>query len=203
VNPIRTRGWGPLLALVVTVLLGPLGGWATAPARAQDPASECVADGGIYVHVLEQGAELMAGCSHAQTGMARLLEFTTVQTAGQGFVCQIDGRPDQCVGRPAGDEPYWSYWWWRDGEWQYANIGASYRGVPGSVEAWHYSVGEPPPFAPGDLPAANGNPDQASDPAARTADDASPGWLPTVITAVVLVAAGGGYLIWRRSRAGR
>ncbi|MDI9629169.1 MAG: hypothetical protein QM286_11610 [Acidobacteriota bacterium] len=202
-NPTRTRGrvLRMQIALLFAVTLGLLAGPTAVVARAQDPASECLADGGIYVYVFEQGTELLAGCSHAQTGLARLLELTAVQTAGQGFICQIDGRPDRCVATPAGDEPYWNYWWWRDGQWVYANIGASYRGVPGSIEAWHFSVSAPPPVSPGDTQPSTATPTEAAPPAV---DDGGglPGWAPTVITVAVIAAGGAGYALWRRKSRG-
>ena len=203
----RTRAGtvAALLAVLLPMVLALLAGPGTAQARAQDPASECVADGQIYVLVFEQGTELAAGCTQGQTGLARLLELTTVQTAGQGFLCQIGGRPDRCIATPVGEEPYWNYWWWRDGQWVYANIGASYRGVPGSVEAWHFSVGEPPPYLPQTAPA-----DQPPSPA--TADQTVaptpinqaglPDWAPTAITAALFAFAGAAYLTQRRKPSG-
>ena len=68
---VRTRGLALRLwiATLSAVTLGLLAGPSAATARAQDPASECLADGGIYVDVFEQGTELVAGCTHAQTGV--------------------------------------------------------------------------------------------------------------------------------------
>jgi len=212
-----------LLAVLLPMVLALLAGPGTAQARAQDPASECVADGQIYVLVFEQGTELAAGCTQGQTGLARLLELTTVQTAGQGFLCQIGGRPDRCIATPVGEEPYWNYWWWRDGQWVYANIGASYRGVPGSVEAWHFSVGEPPPYLPqtasADQPPSPATADQPPSPAAAdqppspaAADQTVaptpisqaglPDWAPTAITAALFAFAGAAYLTQRRKPRG-
>lgn len=201
-NPVRAVLLAALLAFGLLA--------APASARAQDPVAECLSGGGIYLYVHDQSAEVLAGCSHAETALARLLELTTVQTIGQGFICQIDGRPERCVNTPGGTDPYWSFWWWRDGQWQYANIGASYRGTPGSIEAWHYSPGEPPPV----LPAADASPlpgyeisasftPAASAPATAPPDEqvGDQDWVPTAATLGVLLLAGSGYWLWRRKRA--
>ncbi len=198
-----TRVLGVLgaLGLVVGLLAGP----ASLPAVAQDPASQCRSDGGIYVYVLDQGSEVLAGCTHAETGMGRLLELTTVQTAGAGFICRIAGRPERCLATPGGDEPYWGYWWWRpsaeapEGQWQYATIGGSYKGVPGSVEAWHFSVGEQPPFQPSAVEAAVQPASEAPGPSDSTPQ--TQGWGATAPTAATVAFLGvGGYGLWRRRR---
>lgn len=193
------------LLLVLGLSTGPI-----APAAAADPASDCIADGGIYVYVFDQDAKVVEGCTHADTGLGRLLELTSVQTTGSGFICQIAGLPDRCVGNPAGEDPYWGYWWWRDEQWRYATIGGSYRGVSGSIEAWHFSPGEPPSMTPAASAPASAAPEQTSpatppasppasaDPAADTAGP--PGWANTAITIVAVGALVLGYGLLRRPR---
>lgn len=198
----RKRAWSLIATLLL--VLGLAAGPSAAAIAAPDPASDCTDAGGIYVYVIDQGTRVLEGCTHAETGLGRLLELTTVQTAGQGFVCQIDGKPQRCVANPAGDEPYWSYWWWREDQWRYATIGASYRGIPGSIEAWHFSPGEPPPMLP---------PGQVvtQDSVEPTPPSASPSSAPgqagtgrggglTAITVVVITAAGLGYGLWYRKQ---
>ncbi|MGI5952317.1 MAG: hypothetical protein ACOX61_10815 [Brooklawnia sp.] len=190
-------GWRIVLAALVAVV-GLLVSPATA--AADEPLPDC--PDGTYVYVVEQGSLVTQGCSEGETAMARLLELTTVQTVGQGFVCQLDGRPERCESPAGGDAPYWSYWWWRDGEWAYATIGASHRGEPGSIEAWHYAPGEPPPFAAGQGGSAETS--QPPAPASPEPDEGGlPGWAPTAITIGVLGVAGLGYAGWQRSRKGR
>lgn len=200
------------LGRVVAALLATLvavAGLAVGPAAASadDAAPEC--PNGIYVYVIEQDEILVEGCSQAETAMARLLDLTTVQTVGQGFICQIADRPDSCEKQPGGDEPYWSFWWWRDGAWVYATVGGSFKGEPGSIEAWHFAPGVPPTTTPGQ--SAGSSPGASPAPAAThgrpaepdpttDADGGLPSWAPTAITAAVIALAGLGYFVWYRNR---
>lgn len=191
------------LRLLLAVLVTTVGLLAGAPASAQQTGPDCAE--GSYVYVVYEGQAVVEGCGQAETAMGRLLELTTVQTAGQGFICQLAGHPDNCEGRPSGDQPYWSYWWWRDGEWVYATVGASYKGELGSIEAWHYAPGEPPQFVPAEAgaaasPAATPTPPDSSN---QADDQGLPAWAPTAITAAVLGVATLGYLGWHRSRKAR
>lgn len=202
----------PLVAtigLILGLLVAPA---ALASAEPGDPVAECVAGEGIYLYVFEQQSPVVEGCTHAETAMGRLLELTEVNTIGQGFICQIDSRPERCVNTSGGDDPYWNFWWWRDGAWVYATIGGSYPGTPGSVEAWHYSSGVEPPVTPpvGSAPGASASPAASASPNAESsaagndpepAADPMPGWLPTAITVGVLGLLAGGYLAWRRNKA--
>lgn len=199
-----------LLFATVGLVLGLIVVSAALPSSAQssDPVSECVAGEGIYLYVFEQESPVVEGCTHAETAMGRLLELTQVQTIGQGFICQIDSRPERCVNTSGGDDPYWNFWWWRDGAWVYATIGGSYPGTPGSVEAWHYSSGIEPPVTPpiGAAPGGSASPAASAPPSTEPSEpepttDQMPGWLPTAITVAVLGLLAGGYLAWRRDRA--
>lgn len=64
-------------------------------------------------------------------------------------VCRIEGQGCpandcfcQCKG--GGDCLYWSYWMMQDGQWQYAQAGASsYRVQNGDVQGWSWGIGTP------------------------------------------------------------
>lgn len=200
----------PRAAARFAIGLGVVGtlGLGVPPASAladEDPIADCLARQQIWVAVYYEGEPLAASCTEAATGFERLAEFTTVETAGQGFVCKLDGQPEVCE-IPTGDGPYWNYWWWRDGQWRYATMGGSYAGEPGSIEAWNFSAGVEPPVA-GDQATAGAATSQpsASQPGAEPSASPDPqptgglpGWAPTALTIAAVGIVGGGYALFRR-----
>lgn len=186
------------LALVCGLVLLPVGG------AAADEEADCQQAGGIYVYIFYESSQVTAGCTHAQTGYARIAELTTVAATSSGFICRIADRPETCTEPDGGTQVYWTYWWWRDDAWLYATEGGGYRGVPGSVEAWHYSAGEMPPVEP----TANGRVSPAATADTPRAAPAGSGPGPgspatTIVTLAVVLLGGLGYFIWhRRQRRG-
>jgi len=70
------------------------------------------------------------------------VRFTSYAGFGAG-VCAIDGKGCPLEGQdcfcqcPGSTCNYWSYWHWRDGRWQYSQVGAEgYQAHNGDVEGW-------------------------------------------------------------------
>ena len=194
------------VGLGVTGVLG-LGLHPVAALADDDPIADCLAQQKIWVAVYYEGEALAASCTDAATGVERLAQFTTVETAGQGFICQLAGQPEVCE-IPTGDGPYWNYWWWRDGQWRYATMGGSYAGEPGSIEAWHFSAGVEPPVAgdqppPVEMTPRPGSPASSAEPGEPPIpqpDAGLPSWAPTALTLAAVALVGGGYAVCRRRR---
>lgn len=144
---------GGLFAALVLGLLTAIGGPQARPAAADDPAAECMRSGGIYLYILYEGSLVTQGCSTANNGYQRIKQVTSAEQTG-GFVCRIAGLPAECIAPRPGLDIYWSYWWWRNGSWEYASQGGGYRGIPGTAEAWNYSAGQVPGIVPPDPQAA-------------------------------------------------
>jgi hypothetical protein len=142
------------------------------------------------------------------------LEVIANVTGAGVLVCSVEGQ-----GCPAGDclcqcqgEPctYWSYWRWRDGEWQYAGLGAAVTEVRhGEIDGWSWGPGSvtsaiaPPVVSFDEVCAA---PETAS--AAMPAQSAESGvaaervsWLPYAAFLLVALLLGGAYLWVRRRQA--
>jgi len=158
---------GGLVAAFTLGLLAAFSGPQAQPAAADDPAAECMGSGGIYVYILYEGSLVTQGCSTANTGYQRIKQVTSVEQTG-GFVCRIAGMPEKCIAPHSGMNVYWTYWWWRDGAWTYANQGGGYRGIPGTAEAWNYSAGQMPGLVPPAPQAPQPNqPEQPQQPAEK------------------------------------
>jgi len=134
------------------------------PAEAASAAS-CTTTSGVTVVVdfSPFGGQITKGCAPGApaTGLDAMTQagfsVTGTQRYGDAFVCRIDGLPtesqDPCVDTPPADA-YWAYFHALQGatSWTYSNLGAaSYQPPPGSVDAWTFGSGEPPPFAPSEV----------------------------------------------------
>jgi hypothetical protein len=113
----------------------------------------------VFVDPNQLGGEITSGCStgggkavddFAQAGYT--LEYATGTGMG-GFVCKINGRPDD--GDCTQASSYWSLWWsdGRSGKWVYSSRGVSSLQVPegGYVAfAWYQGSGRavPPDVVP-------------------------------------------------------
>lgn len=154
---------GGLFAALVLGLLTAIGGPQARPAAADDPAADCMRSGGIYLYILYEGSLVTQGCSTANNGYQRIKQVTSAEQTG-GFVCRIAGLPAECIAPRPGLDIYWSYWWWRNGSWEYATQGGGYRGIPGTAEAWNYSAGQMPGIVPPDPQAAPPEQEKAEQP---------------------------------------
>lgn len=85
------------------------------------------------------------------------VRFTGYSGFGAG-VCAIDGEGCSLEGQdcfcqcPGSTCNYWSYWHWRDGRWQYSQVGAeSFKVHDGDVEGWIWGDAKStPPTVPFD-----------------------------------------------------
>lgn len=130
-------------------------------------AAVCQRDGGVYVYAQYPGRGFVArGCTPAgESGYRHLMRLTSIKTKG-GALCQIGGVPDTCT-FDSSTTIYWSYWQWSGGSWHYSNEGGgTYTGAPGSVEAWFWGNGAPPPFTP-PAPASAAKPPAPKPPAPK------------------------------------
>jgi hypothetical protein len=129
------------------------------------PLAGCTTTTGVIVAVDLSpwaGQSIDRGCAAtvtpATTGYQALTQagFSTAgdNQDGPAFVCRIDGYPteaqDPCITTPPASA-YWSYWYAPAGQdtWSYSQFGAmSFHPTAGSVNAWSFGAGTPPPFAP-------------------------------------------------------
>lgn len=149
----RPRGWlvaalagvAALLAVPVQAVPAP-----ALPAAQAAPAPAAASCSGVWVVVAGQGTACATG--HA-TGKAALRSAGfTVTERSPGFLCRINGYPDDC--NPT-TERYWSYWqaekradgsW---GPWVYSQRGyASTKPKQGNAEGWAFGNGSSPPGSP-------------------------------------------------------
>ena len=174
---IRVPPLPTLVALVVLVALGISGVGTvvgpTAPAAA-DAIGSCSATTGVIVAVdfSPWGGNVERGCDAALTTGLDAVHAAGFVTAGDvhdgpAFVCRINSQPppaaEPCVNTPPATS-YWSYWHANAGQnaWSYSQVGAAtYRPLPGSVDAWTFgstaqggSAGEPS-FPPNAVRATN------------------------------------------------
>lgn len=142
--------------VLVLVGLAPTSASAAAVPTAPQPARQvpatagsCVSSGGVWVLVIRgDGTIVVQGCtSNPSTGAAALnaVASVTERPSEQGFVCRINGVPDQCT---TGSDwtpttPTWRYSHALPGKsWVYSNLGYTSRTPPaGSLEGWCLSPG--------------------------------------------------------------
>jgi hypothetical protein len=167
--------WSRSAALVAALMAG----WLLAPNPAPAAASSgaCPGTTGVTVVVDFQalGGGVVVRCApgsptsgfKALTGAGFSIE--EVQNV-PGFLCRIDGRPneahDPCLNTPPASA-YWSYWHApRGGNWLASQEGGKTRTPPpGSVDGWSFSDDGSPGAAspPGmDPPAASATPEPAT-----------------------------------------
>lgn len=136
---------------------------AQAASAGADPIGECTTTSGeiVVVDFARWGGNIERGCATPlSTGYAALQEagFTTAgdEYDGPAFICRIDDDPppskDPCITTPPASA-YWSYWHADAGQqiesWTPSQLGAmTYQPPPGSVDAWVFGDGSPPPFLP-------------------------------------------------------
>lgn len=149
----RPRGWlVATLAGVVALLAAPVPAVPALalPAAQAAPAPAAASCPGVWVVVAGQGT---ACATRHATGKAALRSAGfTVTERSPGFLCRINGHPDDC--NPT-TERYWSYWqaekradgsW---GPWVYSQRGyASTKPTKGNAEGWAFGDGSTPPGSP-------------------------------------------------------
>lgn len=127
----------PCLALI-SAFVFPSTAWAETPVEA------CQRQGGIYLYLSEHQQLFAEGCTSSQgtTAADRINQISSAVLLPTGWLCQIDGRPDRCDAPTPNTWTYWTFWWAQGTDyWVYAEVGASYAGIPGTVEAWNYGDG--------------------------------------------------------------
>ena len=150
---------------------------AQAASAGADPIGECTTTSGeiVVVDFARWGGNIERGCATPlSTGYAALQEagFTTAgdEYDGPAFICRIDDDPppskDPCITTPPASA-YWSYWHADAGQqiesWTPSQLGAmTYQPPPGSVDAWVFGDGSPPPFLPSSVRANNSAPTEPS-----------------------------------------
>lgn len=162
---------------------------APTPARAAGCTAPEVA---VLVDLSHWGGSERLGCvswRSSLTGLSALegagFSPTGTNQYGLSFICRIDGYPkagapdhETCAQTPPKDK-YWSYWHAdaRQSSWTYSTLGvASYHPHAGSVDAWTFGGGSPPPVSPSAvLPTAGSGPvsQHATSTKAATAHSAS------------------------------
>lgn len=136
---------------------------------APDPLIRCAAD-------FERGSGLdaLAEAGVQTEGVA--------SSAGDAFICRIDGEPSASTDLSASGEPgyredcldippttaHWSYWYVEAGRWIESDLGARSRQVTkGGTEGWSYTLGEgpnrPPAVAPDGVGHTSPEPADSSD----------------------------------------
>lgn len=184
-------------AIAIAALSLPL-----ATAHAAEP-DDCVADGNVWV-VVQHEAGTTGGCAtEFADGFEVLTSAGIPHLAEGGFMTTIDGEP-----QAPGAEDWWSYWTATPGDdgslaWESYEVGpGDARPEGGSVEGWrlaHSFTEQAPPPEVQNLGDAAGQDPAASD--EDTDEAGSPVGLLVGVGAVVLVAAVGGVVLWRRRRA--
>lgn len=198
------RGWLILLGLLLAPLLlatrlqGDEPNQAALVARLDDERVEtrCVtfADETISGHALLERSGL---------------EYVVDATSAGVFVCSVEGQgcpANDCRCECRGDPCiYWSYWRLREGEWQYASVGATLTEVRnGDVEGWSWGPGSvtaaiPPPavtfeeVCTDDVAAPVAQAGEAAE-----SDGAATSWLPYAAFVLVALLLGGAFLWVRR-----
>ncbi|TDT34497.1 hypothetical protein [Naumannella halotolerans] len=126
---------------------------------APDPLIRCAAD-------FESGSGLdaLAEAGVPAEGVA--------SSAGDAFVCRIDGQPSASTDLSASGKPgyredcldippttaHWSYWYVEAGRWIESDLGARSRQVTkGGTEGWSYTLGEGPNRPPAVAPDGGGH----------------------------------------------
>lgn len=138
------------------------------------------------------------------------LDFVVNASSAGVFVCSVEGRGCpandclcECQGEPC---TYWSYWRLREGEWQYAGVGAAITEVrDGDVEGWSWGPGSvtsaiAPPVVTfneicAETPAAPAAQASQTAPVIRGPEN---GWLPYAAFAAIALLLGGAFLWVRR-----
>jgi hypothetical protein len=137
-----------------------------------------------------------------------------VDASGAGvMVCSIagEGCPAsnclcECQGEPC---TYWSYWRWRDDEWQYAGLGASVTQIAhGDVDGWSWGPGSvtsaiaPPAASFDEVCAAGATVAQGTAAGATDAgDEGAIVWLPYALFLLFIALLGGAYVLLPRRKA--
>jgi len=147
-----------------------------------------------------------------ETGVAALqnagIEITGSQKYGLAVACRLDGKPgpesESCAGMPSA-KAYWSYWQAPDGgTWTAAQTGASTSNpAAGGFEGWSYAHTKSANDLP--QPPRVAQVRKAAAPATTSSNDggsAFPWGLLLGGVAIVVIGAAGGFVAWRRKRAG-
>jgi hypothetical protein len=146
-----------------------------------DPIGECTTTAGeiVVVDLAPWRGDVERGCAAIlTTGYAALYTagFTTAgdEYDGPAFICRINNDPPTKASPPEPEDPcittpppsaYWSYWHADAGQntWTPSQLGAmTYQPPPGSVDAWVFGDGSPPPFLPRSVRANNSAPTEPS-----------------------------------------
>lgn len=196
------RGW-LLLALLLLPLL------VAARLQGDEPNQAALVvrldDERVETRCVSFAEETLSGQALLErSGLAYVVDATSAGV----FVCSVEdqGCPAsdcrcQCRGEPC---VYWSYWRLREGEWQYASVGATLTEVrDGDVQGWSWGPGSvtaaiaPPAVTFEEVCAA-----PAAAPAVQAAERAESGdttvnWLPYGAFVLVVLLLGGA-LLWLR-----
>lgn len=194
--------------LLLGLLLAPL----LLAARLQDDPNQAA----LVVRVDDERAETrcVAFAEETISGHELLqrsgLDFVVNASSAGVFVCSVEGQGCpasdclcECQGEPCS---YWSYWRLREGEWQYAGVGAAITEVrDGDVEGWSWGPGSvtsaiAPPVVSFDevCAAAPAAPAAQAAGGARANGGAKNGWLPYAAFAAAVLLLGGAFLWVRR-----
>lgn len=147
----RRRAYGLAALLLFLTLLG-----ATTPVAAQDADSQAglviqFGDGSVFTACIDLETEGQATGEDLlrSAGLDPVIDYSS--GFGGGTVCKIgdDGCSFptekcfcQCTMKPGESCVYWTYFHLLDGQWRYANLGASSFVVkPGQVQAWVWGQG--------------------------------------------------------------
>lgn len=213
---IRARFWPAVCAITVGLIAV-----ATGQLDAQEPNRAALVVRLGDDHVRSECVDFAEDTISGEELLQRAGVKVVGDTAALGtLVCSIDGvgcPADNCFCSCKGDPcEYWSYWHWRDGEWQYATTGAAvYRVGDGAIEGWSWGPGSvteaiaPPtpdlaeicgdvvvPVSPGESSAAT----SVAQPSAPEAGDGRGASIVSYAFFGIVLLSLGGVLLWRQRK---
>ena len=206
-NPSRLGAGLAATALGLSLAASPA---LISPAHADEStAAGCVAAGKVWLLVVTDADKQLAnecvGTPKTGTEALQAADLKLVRDKSN-FICTIGGYPAAC---PATYRQFWHYYTLAPGgKWTFSPKGAD-EAVPaaGSVQGWCYNAPKTKScdmpvlsLAAASAPASASASASAAGAATSTADDSSSTPWGVLGTIAVLLAAGAGYLGWRRNQ---